>query len=237
MRHPLRRVATNQSWISSRSIDFLGGLNWRTMKQLLRNWVRYSVLALCVAAAFLTAGCITTNNPNWPEEGSAADQAAQRQANVFYRGDLVIISYSGPGVPDRKPHEERVKEDGTVTPPELGPVVALNKTAGELQQVLQVEYNKLYRNITVTVKGELRYFHVEGEVKMPGPKTYLGETDVLSAISAASGFTEFANRKRMILIRPNGDQREVDYRRAVRDPKQNYKIYPGDKLVVPRSII
>jgi len=186
-----------------------------------------------VTSGLLLSGCGTAGHRFDDGDGESNPRPP---ANVFYRGDLVIISFSSPGLPERKPHEERVKDDGTITPPEIGSVKALGKTTGELQQELQKEYNKLYQNMTITVKSELRYYYVEGEVKTPGPKTYLGETDILSAISAAGGFTEFAKKSQVRLIRPNGEQVVVDYQRAIREPKHNISVFPGDKIYIRRSL-
>ena len=67
-------------------------------------------------------------------------------------GEQLSVTFSGT-VADPLIHDftEAIKEDGTITPPQIGPVVAAGKTPGVLQSELQTNYNKLYNHLTVTV--------------------------------------------------------------------------------------
>jgi polysaccharide export outer membrane protein len=158
-------------------------------------------------------------------------------AELIHVGDTIGLRFSGPG-PEAPiaPFSETVKEDGTITPPSLniGPVKVVNKKPGELQRELQAEYNKKYVNLTVTVLLGERYYHVVGEVNKSGPVPYLGETDIIRAISAAGGFTEFANKKKIRLIHPNKQTEIINYNKAVLSTDQVFPVYPGDKIFVPR---
>jgi len=183
----------------------------------------------------LSSGCGTTKHP--PFEPLPDDTGNVRTVNEFFaKGDLVVINYSLPGAQDKKAHEERVKEDGTISPPEIQPVKAEGKTPGELQREIQAQYSRLYPHITITVKGQDRFYHVEGEVKNTGPKVYLGGTDIVKAIAAAGGFTEFARKSRVQLIRPDGSKEIINYNDAISDPAKNLKVYPNDTVYVPRRI-
>ncbi len=66
-------------------------------------------------------------------------------------GDLVVVNLSG--LPETiPPHEERIKEDGTITLPYIGAVKAAEKTPGELQNEIHDLYvPKIYSHLTVTV--------------------------------------------------------------------------------------
>jgi polysaccharide export outer membrane protein len=88
--------------------------------------------------------------------------------------------------------------------------------------------------MTVTVTSKDRYYYVSGEVKNPGTKPYLGETDILKAISSASDFTDFAKRTKVQINRANGKKETIDATKAIEDPKQNVPVYPGDHIFVPR---
>lgn len=181
----------------------------------------------------LLAGCATTNPPFPPLPDG--DGVVRGPTDIFGKGDLVTITFASPGsILVKPPHEERIKEDGTITPPDVGSVVAEGKTTGQLQNELQEKYDKLFRNLTVTVKAESRFYHVDGEVRQPGPKPYLGETDVIKAIAAAGGFTEFAKRSKIQLIHPNGTKEVINYDKAIEDSAYNRPVYPNDKIYVPR---
>ena len=164
-------------------------------------------------------------------------QAAQAASNVavFHVGDTVNVTFSGaPISPD--PHEEQIKEDGTITLYLIGAVKAAGKTAGELQTEILTNYvPKYYVRLTVTVKPGERYYFVTGEVKAPGKQIYTGETTVLKAISTAGGFRDFASHT-VKLIRTNGDVREENCDNANSNPALDLKVYPGDQIVVKRSI-
>ena len=110
----------------------------------------------------------------------------------------------------------------------------MGRTAGDLQNELQQKYEKLYRNVQVTVKTAERYFHVDGEVVKSGAHVYLPETDIVKAIASAGGFTPFASKRRIRLIRSNGKTEIINYNRVIRNPEEKHYVYPGDKVVVPR---
>jgi polysaccharide export outer membrane protein len=146
---------------------------------------------------------------------------------------MVTIRYSGITDPPL-PHEERVKEDGMITPPFVGSVVALRKTAGELQRELQQKYDRIYKNLTITVTGQARSYSVGGEVRSPGPKDYIGETTVVKAIQAAGDFTDFGDKKKVLLIHPDGSRETVNVLKAIKDPQYDRPVYPGDRISVTR---
>jgi polysaccharide export outer membrane protein len=155
----------------------------------------------------------------------------------FHVGETVNIIFSGtPDPTEFPPHEETIKEDGTINLPLIGSVQALGKTAGQLQKEIQDLYvPKYYVRLTVTVKpGDLVYY-VKGEVKQPGRQLYVGETSVTKAITSAGDFTDFASHK-VTLIRANGERLKVNVDKALENPTLDAKVYPGDQVYVPRRI-
>jgi polysaccharide biosynthesis/export protein VpsN len=205
------------------------------MKQLRNLGKVWAAAAAILSVAILIAGCKT---PEFIEDVPGIEPPPIRgDSVVLHTGDSVQVSFVAPG--SEKvfvPYDARIQADGNITPPDIGSIKAAGKTEGELQADLQKEYNKLYRNVTVTVRAGDRSYYVDGEVKQSGPKLYLGNTDVVGAIAAAGGFTDFANQKKIQLIRPNGKKHTINYRKALEDSTYNLSVYPGDKIVVPRSI-
>jgi polysaccharide biosynthesis/export protein VpsN len=197
------------------------------------KWI--AVLSVVWMMIFLT-GCETQQGvfvdpPSWVSGGG-------RPSEIFQPGDQVIVAFSTSpgGVVLINPHEERIKGDGTITPPHVGAITALGRSPLDVQKEVQEKLAKIYKNISVTVKAGERYFHVDGEVNRRGPAAYLGETDIVKAISAAGGFTDFANKKRVRLIRPNGKTDVINYNKAIEDPGYNVPVYPGDQVYVPRRL-
>jgi polysaccharide export outer membrane protein len=193
---------------------------------------------LLVGAIF--AGCSSpsaepffASNPNAPTPNAstlAADVAR------FRVGDTVIVTFSG--APDEiLPHQESIKEDGNITLDLIGKIYALGKTTGELQNEIYTNYvPKYYVRLTVTVQSSSdRVYYVGGEVHAPGPKEYLGETTVSKAIQASGDFTDFAKHK-VWLTRANGERIRVDVDKVLDGKAPDPQVYPGDQIVVEKSI-
>ena len=107
----------------------------------------------------------------------------QRDSIDFLRpGYKVTITFSG--VPNPPPkHEEKIREDGYISPPLLKrPVSVSGKTIGTLQEELQGLYVPDYfRTLTVTVTTEDRFIFVGGEVRTEGPRPCLPGMTVLTS--------------------------------------------------------
>jgi polysaccharide export outer membrane protein len=154
----------------------------------------------------------------------------------FHVGDTVTVTLTG--LPEViEPHSEPIKEDGTITMPNIGHVQAAGKTAGELQNEIYGLYvPTVYRHVTVTVNTGDRVYYVTGEVKQPGRQLYAGQMTVTKAITTAGDFTDFANHKKVWLIRANGQRLRVNCDKAIQDASQDPLVYPNDQVQVPRRL-
>jgi protein involved in polysaccharide export with SLBB domain len=194
---------------------------------------RLSVALVFLAAGWLLAGCQTQPGTYVPVEGSTGTRTNAGTSAVFQIGDEVAIMFSPPEL--LQPHNENIKEDGTIKPPVIGPVTAVGKLPGQLENELQETYKKYFKGLNVTVLPRERYYYVSGEVRKSGGNLYLGVTDIVKAISSAGDFTEFAKKNRIRLTRANGKMEIIDYEKAIRDPQSNVPVYPGDSIHVPRK--
>jgi polysaccharide export outer membrane protein len=190
------------------------------------------------------AGTWAAPQPAQPPQGTQAEtppvaptnSAAQAigRTDLFRVDDVVVVTVGGvvsEVIPD---HEERIKEDGSISLYLVGKVQAAGKTAGELQSELQRAYEKFYKNPVVTVKSFQRYYSVGGEVKRPGAQVYLAETSVTKAIQAAGDFTDFANKRSIRVTRADGTTLKVNFKKILNNPRLDPPIYPGDTIHVPR---
>jgi protein involved in polysaccharide export with SLBB domain len=202
---------------------------------LIKSWAGGLLAALMFC---LFTGCGTTNSST--VEGAFNQASPPPQAlsvGTFHVGDLVIVTFSGlsEGIP---PHEERVKEDGTITLPQIGAVKAEGRTSGELQKDIRSKYvdGRLFSSsLTITVKGQERYFFVKGEVSRASSYVWAEGMTLLKAIASAGDFNDFANRKKVTITRVDGRQFTVNCVKAQGDPKLDLPIYPGDTINVPRT--
>ena len=181
-------------------------------------------------AVLVLAGCETTNQP--PDKVACSSDELQA-------GDLITVTFADLPPANAMPdHKERIKDDGTLSLPFNVSVKAAGKKAGAVQQDIHDRYvPRLYVQLTVTIKTEDRFYSVGGEVKGPGRQVHLGSTTLLKAIQSCGDFTDFANKRRVEIIRANGDRVIIDCNKARKDPRRyDLPICPGDSIHVPRSL-
>jgi protein involved in polysaccharide export with SLBB domain len=191
---------------------------------------------LLVSAGCESSGPSETKAPN-PAVSGVAPTAGNPAApsgvdNTRLRpGDMVIVVCAGvPNPPER--FEGRVDENGFINMAMIGAIRASEKTVADLQAEIQKAYKKFYVGLTVVVNTDARAFFVDREVRNPSKQNYTGKITVLGAIASASGFTEFANKRRVQIIRSNGSIEYVDSVKAQKDPKYDVEIFPGDRVIV-----
>jgi protein involved in polysaccharide export with SLBB domain len=168
-------------------------------------------------------------------EGGRVDGASSQILNV---GDRITIVYSDTpgGIPAS---EQQIRDDGKISLHLNLEVLAAGKKPGELEKEIRKLYidGKFYKEISISVQTQLRYFSVGGEVRSPGSTfPHPGQMTVIKAINSAGGFTEYANRTKVIVTR-YADKRQVfvNCKRAIKDPQLDVPIYPGDQIMVKRS--
>jgi protein involved in polysaccharide export with SLBB domain len=202
-------------------------------------------------AAILSNGCASSDTaifsdaPTPPPMAAAvaptgSPSAGQTDANgefaKFHVGDTVTVALSGLPNPI-EPVTTTITDDGTIALSDIGKVQAAGKTAGELQNEIHDMYvPAYYTHITVTVTIGDRVYYVRGEVKTPGRLVYTSETTVTKAIAAAGDFTDFANRRKVKLMRANGSTATVNCNRVLSGDEPDPQVYPGDQIYVPKTI-
>lgn len=202
------------------------------------SWKAVSHWMVGLSLLFLVlggTGCLT-DSASSTENAAPPDPASIAASELLRKGDMVMITFSNiPNPP--LPHQERIKEDGTLTLPLIGSVKAEGKNPGQLQKELQDAYvPKYYRNMVLTVRTEDRFFYVGGEVKLPNKYVHTPGVTVLKAIASAGGFTDFAAKTRVELTRSNEEKIIVDCKKAQRQPKLDLPVYPDDRIFVPRRL-
>jgi polysaccharide export outer membrane protein len=130
-----------------------------------------------------------------------------------------------------------VHQDGKITLPLVGDVDAGGLTPIEVQDTVAKALTKYVVKplVTVTVQevGSKKYY-LDGQVNHPGEFPLAIPTTILEAISRAGGLQEFANTKKIYILR--GDKRlPFNYKDVLRGKhmEQNIRVEPGDHIVVP----
>ena len=137
--------------------------------------------------------------------------------------------------------EAKVRPDGRIALPLINEVVAAGLTPEQLQQKLTEESKKYMEDASITVvvrEIHSRKAFITGEVNKPGPYPLTSPTTVMQLISLAGGLREYANSKKIVIMRSeNGRQTSLpfNYKEVASGKKlnQNIELKPGDTVVVP----
>jgi polysaccharide biosynthesis/export protein len=133
-----------------------------------------------------------------------------------------------------------VRSDGMISLPLLNDVQAAGLTPMQLAALLSQKLKKYVAtpNVTVVVtQANSHRIYVLGEVLRSGPLALLHDMTVLQALATA-GFSQFANTKRIYILRTgNGQGQKIpfNYKQVIKGEaaSQNILLQPGDMIVVP----
>src|ERR1700740_2774195 len=142
--------------------------------------------------------------------------------------------------PDLK-RQVAVRPDGKISLPLLDDVQAAGLTPLELRNFLREGLKEYITDpqVTITVSEiNSRRIFVTGEVTRSGTFALLPNMTVLQALSSCGGFTQFANTKKIYLLRMEGAKQvkiPVNYKELIkgRKPEINILLQDGDTIVVP----
>lgn len=134
-----------------------------------------------------------------------------------------------------------VRPDGKITVPLVDEIKVVGMTPKELQRTLTVKFRAYLTvaQVTVTVREiHSRKVYLIGQVAREGSYQINSSTTVLQLIADAGGLRDFANRKKIYVLR-HEQGRDVrypfNYDQVVqgKTPSQNIVLRPGDTIVVP----
>jgi polysaccharide export outer membrane protein len=134
-----------------------------------------------------------------------------------------------------------VRMDGKISLPLIDDVQAAGYTARQLKEVLTTKLKEFVENpnvsVTVVEANSYKVF-ISGQVRSPGVYRLRSETSLLQFIPMVGGFTDWANQKKILIIRNEGGQEKrftVNYKKIVsgKDPASNIILKSGDTIIVP----
>ena len=185
-----------------------------------------------VAWLGLALGCVAP--AQLPEEPSVG----QREPYVIGVTDLLQITvWKNPELSGRVV----VRSDGMISVPLLDDVQAEGLKAEELKEVITEALSEYVMNpdVTVVVMGmNSNSVSIMGGVNRNGEIPLQRQTRVLQAIARAGGFSTWAKKSKVRILRPSGDGL-VEYRfdydayLAGKAPGSNIVLKAGDTIVVP----
>ncbi len=134
-----------------------------------------------------------------------------------------------------------VMPDGRIIFPMIGEIMAQGHSAIDLKDTITEKLKEFIKNPVVTVmvrQSNSRRIYTIGNVSRPGPYPLEADMTVLQALSVAGGFTEWADRKFVMVVRrANGKETMLRFNYqdfiAGKNLENNYMLAPGDTIVVP----
>jgi polysaccharide export outer membrane protein len=130
-----------------------------------------------------------------------------------------------------------VRPDGKVSVPLVGEIQAAGLTPEKLSASIAESLQKVMVHPEVTVgveKVNSKKYYIQGEVNRPGSYPLVIDTTILEALVNAGGFRDFANTKKIVILR--GTERiKFNYNQVTHGKKmdQNILLKPGDQIIVP----
>lgn len=189
-------------------------------------------VAMMVMIVFVV-GCAGAGAPPPPEP-----EAGEREAYVIGIPDLLrIVVWQNPGLSVEVP----VRRDGKISVPLVDDVQAEGLSPEELKEVLTEALAEFVTAPEVTVIVQQINSHmvtVVGAVARSGQIPLVRQMRVLEAIAMMGGFSVWAKKNQVKIIRQNGNE-TIEYVfnygafSSGKAPASNLLLQPGDTVVVP----
>ena len=185
-----------------------------------------------MAVLFCLACIINTSN--------AADQIASPVSSIYKIGIGDILSITTWKEPDFTVASVRVRSDGKITFPLLDDIQAEGLTTMDLKKAVQKKLSIYVAapNVTVTLIDPMsRRFYILGEILNTGEYPLIKKLTVMQAFALAGGFTEWADKNKILLYRRGNNKEEtiiIRYKDIINgDFSKDIQLQPDDTIIVP----
>jgi polysaccharide export outer membrane protein len=191
------------------------------------------VVLVALAIPLRAQNATGISNPAEAPKNAAADPN-------YIIGAQDVLSISVWKEPDLT-REVPVRPDGKISMPLLNDVQAAGLTPTQLANQITVSLKKFVTEPQVTVivtQINSQRVYILGEVNRAGAYPLLPQMTFLQALSSAGGFTEFANVKKIYLLRQESGKQQkypFNYKEVIagKNGEENILLMAGDTIVVP----
>ncbi len=186
---------------------------------------------IVLLSAVLFAGCLS------PVDMEEASGDSGELVGLYSLKPLDPLFISLLGIPQEKVIETVVDEYGQITLPYIKePVLVVGLSTSGLEREIQRIYidGRIYRNVTVNIQTSAKSYFMEGEVRDPKEYPLNRRITLLQAIAAAGGYTDFADKKDVIITR-RGENIKVNAKDIEKHPELDMQIEAGDRIKVDRT--
>jgi polysaccharide export outer membrane protein len=136
-----------------------------------------------------------------------------------------------------------VRPDGRISMNLINEIQAAGRTCEQLGDDIaeHLKAGEFMRNPSVNVQVvqvRSKKYYINGEVNKPGQYYLVTPTTVLEALNNAGGFRDFANKKKIRILRTTVEgmkEFRFDYNSVIKGKKidENIRLIPGDQIIVP----
>ncbi|MEM1024975.1 MAG: polysaccharide biosynthesis/export family protein [Myxococcota bacterium] len=179
---------------------------------------------------FLVAGCASGYPYVWATDLPPAETDGRLRPS-----DAVTVQVTGQ---ESLSGDLKVRRDGTILMPVVGPVQVEGKTSIQVQKLLIKKLDGIVIEPRVTVsmsQTRLLKVGIIGEVRSPGTYEISGVDNILAVLAQAGGLTEFADRSGIYVVR-SGAGKRVRFRyedlTGGEVKSLDFELRDGDTLVV-----
>ena len=153
-----------------------------------------------------------------------------------------VLSIDGGKNPDVSKEQIRVDEEGNINLIYIGKVKAAGLTKSKLEADIDQRYRDAgqFADSQVSIAVLTLAYYVDGQVQNRGQKGYVRQITLYQAIVDAGGFTEYANKAKVRVLRPQPDgsvkRYVINVKRVMsgHDP-DSFVVRPNDTIFVPRG--
>ncbi len=183
--------------------------------------------------------CINSANAVSPAKSDNSINDYRLDYKIGIGDILEIITWKEP---DFSMSNVLVRLDGKITIPLLDDILAAGKSPYQLKENIQLLLKHYVDtpNVTVVIREpESQKYYIIGEVQRVGEYPIKKNLSIVQAFAMAGGFTEWATKKEIILLRKLTDNStkviKVDYKKILRGKglNQNIGIRADDTIIVP----
>jgi len=204
----------------------------------MKKLVTVGIIGVAILCIWTPIAYSQTDKEILLKKQSQAEVAADSSSYVIGAEDLLYIHVWN------EQHLSRtvpVRIDGKISLPLVDEIQAAGQTPLQLKELLMQRLKDFVDipNVSVMVMEAKSFkIYVSGQVKSPGVFVLKSETNLLQMIIMAGGFTDWANQKKILIIRKeNGKEKRmtINYKKIVKgdDPKSNIVLKSGDTIIVP----
>lgn len=203
------------------------------------------IFLIATAVVFLTA-IIQTITPEFADAGTAAKSPKAQETSktdpsyVIGPEDVLEISVWKNSDLSKI---VTVRPDGIISLPLIGDFQAAGLTPSQLRESIASKLAQYQKTVVVSViVQDINSYkiYIVGEVNAPGMYQLKSNTSIVQAIALANGFTQFASKNKVLVIRKDnnggGEERiKVRFSDLLDDkyPGSTLILRPGDTIFVP----